>query len=339
MEPEEETAKELRPGPNSLEHLMTHLPKHPDCYACQQAKMKKVHARRCKEHDGPAPVKFGDQVTADTLVSKNKQSRGECPDITLARKLATVAADMTHAILFLDEATELMFFAPDARRDVRAARKAFRNFAGPQQKIQQFYSDNAPELVRAAEDLEWIHPTSTPFRSTNNGRIERKIQHVEEGIRTVLSRSGMPVRTWPLAGDYFCNAHNFMPHNGVSSWERKNKRGPFPGKLIPYGARIDFLPPDPIKKLLPKFGTRAVPGVFLGWHMHPGSKWSRNYKVAALADLDLTNPGRSKRVRVFRVREILVPNEDKGYEFPCKEAADRAAGTIGKVAEEAAPYE
>ena len=73
--------------------------------------------------------------------------------------------------------------------------------------------------------------------------------------------------------------------------------------------------------------------------MHPGGKWSRDYKVAALADLDLTNPGRSKKVRVFRVREVLVPDEEKGYVFPLKEAADRAAGTIGKVAEDAAPDE
>ena len=108
-------------------------------------------------------------------------------------------------------------------------------------------------------------------------------------------------------------------------------------RLIPYGARIDFLPPEPIRKLLPKFGPRGVPGVFLGWHMHPGGKWSRDYKVAALADLDLTNPGRSKKMRVFRVREVLIPNDDNGYTFPLKEAADRAAGTIGKVAEDAVP--
>ena len=33
---------------------------------------------------------------------------------------------------------------------------------------------------------------------------------------------------------------------------------------------------------------------------------------------------------------MLIPN-DNGYTFPLKEAADRAAGTIGKVAEDAVP--
>ena len=34
------------PGPNSLEHLLTHLPKHPDCQICKIAKMKNKHCRR-----------------------------------------------------------------------------------------------------------------------------------------------------------------------------------------------------------------------------------------------------------------------------------------------------
>ena len=86
-------------------------------------------------------------------------------------------------------------FAPDAKRDVKAAKKAFRNLVGPKGKIGQFYSYNAPELISAANELEWVHPTSTPFRSQSNGAIERKIQHVEEGTRTILHRSGMPVKT------------------------------------------------------------------------------------------------------------------------------------------------
>ena len=40
-ESEENTAKSMLPDPNSLEHLLTHLPKHPGCYSCQLAKMKK----------------------------------------------------------------------------------------------------------------------------------------------------------------------------------------------------------------------------------------------------------------------------------------------------------
>ena len=71
--------------------------------------------------------------------------------------------------------------------------------------------------------------------------------------------------------------------------------------------------------------------------MQPGGIWSNDYLVAPLADLDMANPGRSKKMRVFRVREVIVPNEGQGFEFPLKEAADRAAGTVSRVAADAEP--
>ena len=49
-EEQEEVAAEAPSGtavdPTSLEHLLTHLPKHPHCSACQRAKLVKKHARR-----------------------------------------------------------------------------------------------------------------------------------------------------------------------------------------------------------------------------------------------------------------------------------------------------
>jgi hypothetical protein len=54
---------------------MTHLPKHPDCKACQIAKMKASHCRRVPEEHKAKIDKFGQGVTADTLVSKNEASK------------------------------------------------------------------------------------------------------------------------------------------------------------------------------------------------------------------------------------------------------------------------
>ena len=42
--------------------------------------MKKAHARRIVDPDKPTPENYGDELTADTLVAKNKQSLGESPD-------------------------------------------------------------------------------------------------------------------------------------------------------------------------------------------------------------------------------------------------------------------
>ena len=97
---------------------------------------------------------------------------------------------------------------------------------------------------------------------------------------------------WPYGGRYFVCAHNATPtgEDGKSAWERRHNRGPFPGKDIHFGARIDFLPPKPILQFMPKFDTRAQPGIFLGWHLHPGGFWSKDYYVALLADFADDSP-------------------------------------------------
>ena len=71
----EEARISTLPDPNSLEHLMTHLPKHPDCRACQIAKMKSSHCRRVPHEHKEKVTKFGQEVTADTLVAKNAVSK------------------------------------------------------------------------------------------------------------------------------------------------------------------------------------------------------------------------------------------------------------------------
>ena len=66
--------------PLSLEHLMTHRPKLPNCPSCQKAKMQKKASRRKKGetfpgHDVPAQM-FGDLLTADHFVLQSEDSHG-----------------------------------------------------------------------------------------------------------------------------------------------------------------------------------------------------------------------------------------------------------------------
>ena len=112
------------------------------------------------------------------------------------------------AIIFHDEGTGWLEGAPDGNRNLAAAKRAFRNLAGPRQNIDSFYCDNAGELTKAADELEWVNPTSTPFLSPSNSRAERKIGHVKEGTRTALVAAGMPPGMWNYALTHFCVAHN-----------------------------------------------------------------------------------------------------------------------------------
>ena len=59
------------PDPMSVEHLMTHLLKHPDCAACQKSKLNHAHCRRVLPERKEKITEFGQDLSADTLLSKN----------------------------------------------------------------------------------------------------------------------------------------------------------------------------------------------------------------------------------------------------------------------------
>ena len=192
------------PDPMSVEHLMTHLPKHPDRAACQKSKLKHAHCRRVPPERKEKITEFGQELSADTLLSKNEVSTSLDGD--------------RFAIIFHDEGTGWLEGAPDGNRNIHAARRAFRNLAGPRQNIDSFYCDNAGELTKAADELEWVSPTSTPFYSKPNSRAERKIGHVKEGTRTGLSAAGMPSGMWNHAMTHFCVSHNTEIVDGPVSY-------------------------------------------------------------------------------------------------------------------------
>ena len=82
--------------------------------------------------------------------------------------------------------------------------RALGDFVGPKVNVANFYSDNSPELIRAAKDLSWVHGTATPGRPATNGVAERAVRSVLEGTRTVLEQAGLPHRFWPFACRHWC---------------------------------------------------------------------------------------------------------------------------------------
>ena len=138
---------------------------------------------------------------------------------------------------------------------------------------------------------------------------------------------------------HFSVSHNVEIVDGQSAYSKRHKHGQFKGKRIPFGAKVNFLPPPTLQKQLPVFAPKAAPGVFLGWHMHPRGCWSKDYLVGYLPDFEAESGiarGRRNKVRVYRVRNILF--DDKGpVVFPLKAAKRQAAGTLNKVANEIEP--
>ena len=190
--------------------------------------MKVHHRRRIPQED--ATVYFGDKCTAETLFAKGEHSQGRCGE--------------KYAVVIFDLGTDWVTCAPVCERSGRDAEEALRMFAGPNAEIKSFYSDNANELRDAAKSVKWCHTTNTPFVSCTNGRVERRIRHVEEGTRTVLARAGFPHRWWPHASRYFCHTSNIRERDdeSPSAWEAR-RGAPFGGMRIPFSAAVRFAPP------------------------------------------------------------------------------------------------
>jgi hypothetical protein len=196
----------------------------------------------------PDPQAFGENVTADHVVI-NEHDEG-------------VDGERA-ALVILDRGTGWIDCYPVADKTAEESVRALGDFVGPTVEAANFYSDNSPELIRAARDLSWVHGTATPGRPATNGVAERAVRSVLEGTRTVLEQAGLPHKFWPYACRHWCFSHNVQTREGNSPWHKRHNKGKFKGKRIPFGSLVDFLP-SPIRGGVPKFASRTQPGFSWG---------------------------------------------------------------------------
>eukprot|EP00971_Amphidinium_carterae_P145660 2886749-Amphidinium_carterae.1 len=165
-------------------------------------------------------------------------------------------------IVMLDIYTRWIQVYPVKSKRAQEVCTSLKDFCGRRRCANIIYSDNAPELLEAAKEYSWAHHTSTPGRSQTNGKIERAVRHVQEGARCLLLQAGLPPNWWPMAITCFAFMNNVVRKDGVSAWDRRHA-SEFKGKLIPFGALINFkqVPVKEDRQL--KFAPRSVPGLFL----------------------------------------------------------------------------
>ena len=95
------------------------------------------------------------------------------------------------------------------------------------------FSDNAPELVKAAENLGWVHQTSTPHRPEGNSLTERRVGIAVQGTRCNLVQSGLPHQFWPFALRHSCFARNVIAKNAEQSAYHRLHGEDYAGHVIP----------------------------------------------------------------------------------------------------------
>ena len=300
--PRERGEAALRDEATSLQHLMCHTPKNPFCETCNRAKMYKYPSRQKGGSTQVEAKKFGDHLTADHLITSDDREIG----IDQSRV----------ALVVRDVATDFRYVYPAARKTSHQCVMAFKHFVRTGETVNVFYSDRAPELVKAADQLEWKHVQSTNYISKTNAIAERNVRAIIEGTRTNLEQAGLHHSYWPHAAKHYCMAHNITDHpDYYSPWKVRFGQD-FPGPYLPFGCQVNFWtgPRNRPNKPL-KFEPTSRAGICLGYPIHPDFLWRHEFLVIPLRDLmekDYDQP-----IAPLRVNQIKCP--DGEFSFPMVE--------------------
>ena len=103
--------------------------------------------------------------------------------------------------------------------------------------------------------------------------------------------------------------------------------------MIPFGAKVNFKPSDARKHEAPsKFSPRSIPGIFAGYEIDTGMKWSRKMRVWSMSVMSTIIPSFDLEKVPLRLidphlTEVAILVEP--IEFPMKIEYERVNGTIG----------
>ena len=145
---------------------MDHYPKNPHCHTCQVGKPQPQQSRRSKGL-GPPPVNFGDQVTADHILSRSDCAQGITGELD--------------ALLIYDRGTTWIDCYPVKTQSSDDVYNKFINVIGPLQNVNYVHTDDSPALKAAMKELKVVFDNSTPGRPKTNGVAERQVKEVVYG--------------------------------------------------------------------------------------------------------------------------------------------------------------
>ena len=98
---------------------------------------------------------------------------------------------------------------------------------------------------------------------------------------------------------------------GPPTWARI-----FQGSSVSIWRLVDFLPPKLALARAPKFAPRGIPGLFLGYHIHPGGHFRGEYICISLEDLasaTVVPEGTIICPKAHRVKEVFLPKGEPSF--------------------------
>ena len=304
----------LKREAKTLDHLMTHRYSNPYCESCMRAKMR--HFKTRKGAFKRKLSKFGDLITFDFV------------DMGKATEMGW--REHKELLVIRDRYTGMVLGSPVPDKSTETVIRVIKRFIG-ERKVTCAYSDSAPSFEAAMRELGIPLDRSLPGRSVTNSIAERNNLFILDTASTCLLHAGLPACFWPFAVEYVSHALNIERLEDGSSWEKMHKEK-FKGKMIPFGAKVNFKPSEARKSEAPsKFSPRSIPGVFAGYEVNIGMKWGRKmlvWSLEVMSTLTLAFDMEKVPLRATDPHASEVVNPVEPFEFPLKEPYEKTNGTV-----------
>jgi len=264
--------------------------------------------RKCRHKDGSSrkgkdkPKKWGDLSTMDFLhftkawtKNKTRAEQREYHKESRHEKEITGIGNRSMALNYCDAATGHLFTYCCSQRSEDNVSYALKMNAG-REPMRHIYSDTAQEFRSTCRKQGIPWQGSTPGRHQSNAIIEQLNGEILRRVRVLLQQAGMPACLWPWAIRYATFAHNTnLGHMadgeelpGESPYFKRHEEDPIHEgrnyEKLYFGQGVFFRPTKTTSGPA-KAGPRMKYGIFLGYELAPGGKWTGQYYIADLHDL------------------------------------------------------
>jgi len=311
--------------PHSLEHMLLHLPMHPDCEVCQLAKISITPARRAPSSE--RETMYGGRFYVDLI--------GPMPPDLASNKYMLVARD---------EATSFACVNPIPDKSGSTVTEAYKAVTSGStiHKVRpdwgkEFQGRFEAHCKRAGTEVE----RGLPRRSTTFARAERWHRTLEEGVRADLIQSGLGHQWYSLSAVMWTEHWNRLSRDGRPSPYVLRHHRESGLELRPFGSLIIFLKDKPSAIVnLPKFEPRGDFGIVVGYGAHS------SFIILQLAPFIQEGRRLFKRTRdvkfpadgpKFPIRFLLKAKEPEvAWHFltPCEQESDDSAVSAPKSSDE-----
>lgn len=312
-----------------VDHLLTHLPAHPGCDVCKEAKLRaKAHKRFANQGSSirdiraiEAPTTFLQRICVDHLESAENGWRDE-----------------RYALVVVDQFTGSLFACPSKSKNQAAVELALRHFVG-NRASPVVISDRYPSILAAVKSIGLASDPTPPNFLVKNPLAESAINIIRQGTRAFLLQAGLDVAHWPRAMMCFCYQYdlNTPPSNYEGSLRHESHKHhhslpagvegpevPLPDvesklhlalgyqpepRLLPFGCLVWYLGKIKDPNAPKSFTPNGKPALYLAPEVAPGL---RSRDVHLLLDLNLlTSTG---QVREIVTRDFVPPSGS--WHFP-----------------------